>query len=178
VGETLPLPLADKQMDAEGETLPLPLADKHLEAVLLTVDEEDGGTVKVAGSDGAAVSVARCEGGVTRGVPLGAPLADADCDAVAEGEAGVRMPAVCVIMPSTPAGPPPLYTRHSIALTPPIKPLPWGTEKGCSCACGAAAAASCATLTPFSNRAQLWAHAHSPKTYAEAGSVTHSRVLK
>ena len=146
--------------------------------MLLTVDEADGGTVKVADTEGVVVSVARYEGGVTMGVPLGAPLADADCDAVAEGESGVRMPAVCVIMPRTPAGPPPLNTRHSIALTPPIKPLPGGTEKGCSCACGTAAAASCATLTPFSSRAQLWAHAHSPKTYAEVGSVTHSRVLK
>ena len=104
--------------------------------MLEVVDEEEGGTDGVTESEAAVVSVARNDGGVTIGVPLGAPLTAADCDAVAEGVAGVRMPGACVKIPITPEGfgfgPTQLLTRNSRVLTPATKPPPVGTKNECS----------------------------------------------
>ena len=57
---------------------------------------------------------------------------EAERDAVADGDAGVRIPGALVKMPMTPPWPSQLLTRHSRALAPSKKPLPAGTEKACS----------------------------------------------
>ena len=148
VNAALPLPLLERHSEAllesEGTALallhavaapeeePLPEGERQPDPVALDMAEEEGLALALAESSMDAVSVLMWEGTVGTPEKLGAAVAEPDSDAVAEGEAGVRMPLVFVKTPITPPDAPQLFTRHSSKLTPATKPLPAGTENGCS----------------------------------------------